>query len=348
MNSADALPLGILMFAFFIAGALIIPFINLLYKLKFQRVVQKTIDPLGQRAKIFDKFNQQKAGTPIGGGVLMVGLMGLLFALLWPLLRLVGINATSNYPDLKLEIFIIFFTLFSFGLLGLYDDIKKFFDVKKTKFFGLKMVHKLFLQIALATIISLLIYFGLGINFLNVPFLGTIQMGWLMLPFMIFVIVAFTNAVNITDGMDGLAGGLLMFALLGLWIISLQIMDTPMVIFIALWLGNLLAFLYFNVFPARLFMGDSGALAFGATLAVIGILLGKSIALAIIGLIFVVEIATSLIQLLSKKIRGKKVFSVSPMHLYLRNLGWEEPKIVQRLWLVQIVLTIFGVWITLI
>jgi phospho-N-acetylmuramoyl-pentapeptide-transferase len=229
----------------------------------------------------------------------------------------------------------------------MYDDIKKFFDVKKTGFFGLKMWHKLILQLVLATTIALLIYFQLGIHILNVPFFGTWDLGWGFIPFVVFVIVAFTNAVNITDGMDGLAGGILLFSLLGLWVISMSILDMPIAIFVGLWIGALVAFLYFNVYPARIFMGDSGALAFGATFAVIGILLGKTIALVVMGLIFVVEIASSLIQLLSKKFRHKKVFPVTPFHLYLRNLGWEEPKVVQRLWLAQIILTFFGIWLTL-
>jgi phospho-N-acetylmuramoyl-pentapeptide-transferase len=118
--------------------------------------------------------------------------------------------------------------------------------------------------------------------------------------------------------------------------------------FLALWIGSLVSFLYFNVFPARMFMGDVGALAFGATLAVVGLLLGKVIALGVIGFIFVFEITSSLLQLLSKRFRHKKLFSVSPFHLYLQRLGWEEPKIVQRAWLVQILLTLFGVWLAVI
>ena len=271
-----------------------------------------------------------------------------MFMLVFPLLRLAGIPITSNYAHLKDELFVIFFTFLSFGGLGLYDDIKKFFGFKKSGFFGLRMGHKLVLQIVLAVLIAGWIYFRLGIQILNVPFLGAFDLGWGMIPFVVFVIVAFTNAVNITDGMDGLAGGILLFSLIGLWLISMSIMDTPLSIFIGLWLGALVAFLYFNVYPARLFLGDCGALAFGATFAVIGILLGKTIALTIIGLVFVVEIASSLIQLLSKKFRGKKAFSVAPFHLFLRNLGWEEPKIVQRLWLAQIILTCFGIWLTLI
>ncbi|MCL2110348.1 hypothetical protein FWH30_02085, partial [Microgenomates group bacterium] len=110
MNPAIALPLGFLLCSFFITGTFIIPFINLLYKLKFQRVRQKTVDPLGAATPIFDKFNQHKAGTPIGGGVLIILLVVLLFFLLFPLLKLIGFDVTSNYDSISSEIFIVFFT----------------------------------------------------------------------------------------------------------------------------------------------------------------------------------------------------------------------------------------------
>ena len=122
-------------------------------------------------------------------------------------------------------------------------------------------------------------YFWLGINFLNVPFLGQLYLGPLFILYASFVIVAFANAVNITDGLDGLAAGLLLFCLFGLWVLSASILDTTLSIFVALFIGSLIAFLYFNIYPARIFMGDVGALAFGASLAVMGLLLGKTIAL---------------------------------------------------------------------
>jgi phospho-N-acetylmuramoyl-pentapeptide-transferase len=262
------------------------------------------------------------------------------------LLTALGIKPTGVY-ELHKEMNILFFTFLSFGMLGLYDDVKKFFRIEKEHFFGLRMKHKLILQIVLAVAISCMLYFNLGISFLNIPFIGTFHMGILYIPFAAFVIVAFTNAVNITDGLDGLAGGILMISLFGLWYLSSAILDVPLSMFLALWLGSLISFLYFNIYPARLFMGDVGALAFGATLAVVGLLLGKVIALVVIGFIFVFEIFTSSAQLLSKKFRKKKVFLVSPFHLWLQYYGWEEPKIVQRAWLMQIMLTIFGVWLAM-
>lgn len=343
-----ALLLGVLIFSFITTSIFIIPFINTLYALRFQRANQKTLDAFGKRTPIFDKFHHAKAGVPVGGGLLVVTIVSLLFMFLLPLLSVIGIDITSNYGNAQMVVNILFFTFLSFAILGLYDDIKKFFKFENGAFFGLRMKHKFLLQIILGTIISCMLYFYLGISIVNIPFFGTLHLGYFYIPYATFVIVAFANAVNITDGLDGLASGILMISLFGVWFLSGSILDVPMSIFIALWLGSLVSFLYFNVFPARMFMGDVGALSFGATLAVIGLLLGKSIAFTIIGGIFVFEIFTSFIQLLSKKFFKKKVFAAAPFHLFLQNYGWEEPKIVQRAWLVQIMLTIFGVWLALI
>lgn len=343
-----ALILGLLLFSFICTSILIVPFINLLYALKFQRAKQITRDAFGILTPIFDKFHSIKAGVPVGGGLLVILVVSVLFAIIFPLLSLFGVNITSIYSNIQAEINILFFTFLSFGFLGLYDDIKKFFKFEQTGFFGLKMKHKLLFQIVLGLIISSLLYFELGINFVNVPFIDNFEIGWMFIPFATFTIVAFANAVNITDGLDGLASGNLMISLFGLWFLSASILDVPLSIFIALWLGSLISFLYFNVFPARIFMGDVGSLAFGATLAIVGILLGKIVALVIISSFFVLEISSSFIQLVSKKFRKKKIFPAAPFHLTLQQYGWEEPKIVQRAWLVQIMLTIFGIWLAVI
>jgi len=340
--------LGLLIVSFIVTSALIVPFINTLYFLKFQRAQQKTRDAFGMLTPIFDSFHKVKAGTPVGGGLLVILVVSILFAVILPILNMAGIDVTSNHSDAQAEINILFFTFLSFGLLGLYDDVKKFFGLQEEKFFGLRMKYKLILQLILAGIIGTLMYLQLGISFVHIPFFNyTLHLGWLYIPFATFVIVAFANAVNITDGLDGLAAGTLMICLFGLWVLSASILDVPLSIFIALWLGSLISFLYFNVFPARMFMGDVGALAFGATLAVVGLLLGKVAGLVIVGFIFVIEVSSSLVQLLSKKYRKKKIFPAAPIHLTFQKNGWEEPKIVQRAWLVQIMLTLFGVWLSL-
>lgn len=342
-----ALLLGLLIFSFTVTAILLVPFINLLYKLRFTRRFQVTRDAFNRKTPIFDKFHQHKQGTPVGGGLLVIGVVSLLFLLLLPLAKYLGVFVTQVYP-LKEEIHVLFFTFISFGILGMYDDIMKFFHFGRSGFFGLRLRHKFIIQWLLALIIALLLYINLKIDLLYVPFIGTLHLNWLYVPFAATVIVAFANAVNITDGLDGLAASVLMVALFAFWFLSASILDTPLSFFLALWLGSLLAFLYFNVYPARLWLGDVGALAFGATFAVVGLLLGKVMALIIIGGIFIVEILTSLLQLLSKRFRGKKMFPVSPFHLWLQLSGWEEPKIVTRAILASIILSLFGVWLALI
>ena len=341
-----ALLLGLLIFSFVITSISLVPFINLLYKLKFTRRDQKTKDAFNKRTPIFDKLHAHKKGTPVGGGFLVISVVSLLFFLLFPLAKYLGVFVTNVYP-IKEEIHIIFFTFISFGILGLYDDIMKFFNFKQAGFFGLRMRHKFIIQWVLALIIASLLYFNLGIDILYVPFFKTFQLNWLFVPFAATTIVAFANAVNITDGLDGLASSVLMIALFAFWFLSASILDTVLSVFLALWIGSLIAFLYFNVYPARVFLGDVGSLSFGATLAVVGLLLGKVMALLIIGSLFIAEIASSLAQLLSKKLKGKKLFPVAPLHLWLQLLGWEEPKIVTRMWLAGIMLALFGVWLAL-
>ncbi len=338
--------LGLLLFSFFITSILVVPFINLLYKLKFQRQKQKTLDFQNERTPTFDKFHSSKSGTPIGGGILIICSVSLLFFFLLPILKFSNIFISSNY-QINREIEILFFTFISFGLLGLYDDVKKFFDFKISGFFGLRMRQKFLLQVFLALIISSLIYFRLNINFIYIPFLGPLTLGIFFIPISVFFIIAFANFFNITDGLDGLSSGLLMIALFAFWFISNTSLDTPISLFLALWLGSLIAFLYFNVYPARIWLGDVGSLSFGATFAVIAILLGRIVPLLIVGFPFIVEGVSSAIQIVSKKYFNKRIIPAAPLHLTLQKMGWEEPKIVSRAWLAGIILAIFGLWLGL-
>jgi phospho-N-acetylmuramoyl-pentapeptide-transferase len=348
MGSANFQPLvlGLIIFSFLITSVLVIPFINLLYKLKITR---KKEAPKNGKIPLFDKLHDYKAGTPVGGGILVIGVVTVLFAVLFPIAKQLGVFIESAY-ELKNELFIIFFTFLSFGLLGVTDDLIKTFGrpVRGVlgRVFGLTRKQKFLLQWILGFIIGYLIYKNLGVQILYVPLISaTINLGWWYIPFAAFVIVSFTNACNITDGLDGLASGLLMICLLAFGIIAAGQLDTPLSIFIALWLGALIAFLYFNVWPARIFLGDAGALAFGAMLGVIGLLTGRIIAQVIIGGIFVVEVASSAIQIFGWKILKKPILPLSPAHNYFLTKGWEEPKIVMRAWLAGIILAIFGLWL---
>jgi len=346
-SSYLSLGLGLIIFSFTVASVLVIPFIDLLYKLKMTR--QKEAPKKG-KVPLFDKLHDIKAGTPVGGGILIIVLVSVLFACVFPLASYMGVFIKSSY-ELKTELLIIFFTFLSFGLLGLSDDLVKIIGKGKPGFllgfsFGLKRKQKFIIQWILAGIIAYTIYEYLGIQFLHIPLLNkTINLGIGYVPFAALVIVSFSNAFNITDGLDGLASGLLVICLLAFLIIAYGSLDTPVSVFISLWLGVMMAFLYFNVWPARIFLGDVGALSFGALLAVIGLLTGSLIALVVIGGIFVIELASSAIQIIGWRVFKKPIFKLAPLHHTFLAIGWEEPKIVFRAWLAGIMLAIFGLWL---
>lgn len=338
--------LSLLLFSWALTSILYIPFIRLLYVWRFQRLKQQTRDAFNNRTPIFDKFHKAKAGTPVGGGLLVIVITSILLPVSLLVMQYFWVPITSVYSFVS-EIKIILFTFIGFGLLGLLDDAKKTFALSTSGFFGLRMRHKLVLQILLASIIGYWLYTDLKIDIFYIPVIGVIELGWWFIPFAIFTVISFANAFNITDGLDGLASGTLSIALVAFWIISASILDTTLSVFIALWIGSLLAFLYFNVHPARIFLGDVGSLSFGATLAVIGLILGKAPALIVIGGVFVAEVMSSLFQLLSKKFFHRKLFVAAPLHLWLQQYGWPESKIVMRFWIIGIIFAIIGLWLAL-
>lgn len=340
------LALGLTIFSFLVTSILVVPFIDLLYKLKLTRRKEA---PKKGKVPLFDKLHDVKAGTPVGGGILIIATVSILFAAVFPLVSYFGVLIKSAF-SLKHELFVIFFTFISFGLLGLSDDLVKIFGKPKRgrmgMWFGLTRKQKFSIQWILAFAIAYFIFEVLGVSIVHIPLLDkTIDLGFWYIPLSALLIVTFTNAYNITDGLDGLAGGLLMIFLIAFGVISAANLDTPLWIFIAIWLGTIMAFLYFNVWPARIFLGDSGALSFGATIAVVGLLTGSIFALLVIGGIFLVEITSSAIQILGWKFLNRPIFPLAPIHHTFLAIGWEEPKIVMRAWLVGIVLAIFGLWL---
>lgn len=331
--------LGLTLLSFFITGILIVPFIDFLYKLKFRRQKQKTVDMFDKPTPVFDKLNNWKVGTPIGGGVLIILVVSIVTLWAYGILS-VDVNFW--------QVFILLFTFVSFGMLGLYDDLKKMVNGKKPSFFGLRFRHKFLLQWVLAFVIALVLYKALGYDFVFIRGFGLANLGFLFVPFAAFVIVAFTNAFNIADGLDGLASGLLLICLVAFLAITANQLDQPLGIFIAILMGSIAAFLYFNVYKARIWLGDVGALSLGAVLGLIGLLTGKIVALVFIGGVFVLEVGSSLIQIFSKKFLGRKVFPVAPLHLLLLRIGWDEPKIVMRAWLLGFLFAVLGLYIAFI
>lgn len=329
---------GFAILSFAITAILLVPFIDFLYKIKFQRKDQKTRDMFNKRTPIFDKFSAGKTGTPFGGGLLIIAVVTVVA--LWTY----GLFAVDVKPA---ELFVLLFAFIGFGALGFYDDLKKILNKNSDGFFGLSFKYKFILQWILALIIGAVFYYQLGYSFIFLHWLGKLPLGILFIPFAAFVIVSFVNAFNITDGLDGLSSGVFLIALLAFLTIS-HTLDPFLSLFISILIGSIAAFLYFNIFPARIWLGDVGSLSLGAVLAVIGLLTGKTAAVGFIGGVFVVEVGSSLIQILGKRFLGHKVLPVAPLHLYFLEKGWGEPKTVMRFWLFALIFAVIGLYIAFI
>lgn len=348
MNTPAVLPLalGLIIFSFLFTAVLIVPFIDILYKLKVTRRVEGIG---GQKKSLFDKLHDIKAGTPTGAGIFLIGIVSALFAIIFPTMAYLGVPIQSAH-NLKGELLVIFFTFISFGILGLADDLLKIFGKAKEgvlgMWIGMGRTEKIAIQGGLAFGVAFLLYRFLGITIIHIPLFGTVlNLGIWYVPIAALIIIFFTNAFNFTDGLDGLASGLLLFYLIAFGVIAAGNLDTPLSIFIGLWLGAIIAFLYFNVWPARVWLGDAGALSFGAMIAVIGLLTGNVAALFVVGGIFVIEAASSAIQIFGWKVLKKPIFPLAPIHHAFLAMGWEEPKIVMRAWIAGIILAIFGLWL---
>lgn len=332
---------GFAILSLFITSILIVPFIDFLYKIKFLRRKQKTLNLFNEPATVFDKFSASKVGTPVGGGLLIIFVVTILSLWAFGLFRI----------EVRFwELAVLLFTFIGFGALGLYDDFKKMFngDKKKHVFFGLRFRAKFIIQWVIALFTGFIMYQYGGYDFLYIHWLGEVHLGIFYILFAAFVIVAFVNAFNITDGLDGLSSGVYLICLSAFLVISSALLDTFLAIYIAILMGSVAAFLYFNIFPARIWLGDVGSLSLGASLAVIGLLTGKPAALALIGGVFVFEVGSSLVQILSRKFLGKKLLPIAPIHLYFLKKGWEEPKIVMRAWLFAFVFALLGLYLAFI
>ncbi|MEK7559292.1 MAG: phospho-N-acetylmuramoyl-pentapeptide-transferase [Patescibacteria group bacterium] len=333
--------LGLMLLSAFITFVLLIPFIDFLYKQKIRRQKQKTVDIFDKPTPFFDKFHGWKEGTPFGGGLLIISVVTVLSLWAYGIL-----DAKVN----RWEVFVLLFTFISFGILGFYDDLKKLVGVNGNKiaFFGIRFRYKFLIQWILALLIASVIFTQLGYTFVFIRGFGLASIGFLFIPFAAFVIVSFTNAFNIADGLDGLASGLLLICLGAFLAISENQLDDSLRVFIAVLMGSMASFLYFNIYKARIWLGDVGSLSLGAVLAVIGLLTGKPLAIAFIGGVFVIEVGSSLIQILGKRFLGKKILPVAPFHLWLQKIGWDEPKIVMRAWLLGFFFAILGLYIAFI
>lgn len=307
-------------FLAFCVAMLLTPFYTYFaYRFKFWKQ-QRSTSTTGEALKIFTKLHaaKLKRNIPTMAGSIMViavSLITLLFNLdrqqTWlPLCALIG-----------------------GGLVGLIDDIINIRGlgggVK-----GLRSPIKFAMITAVAAFMAWFFYYKLGYSTVFVPFAGELSLGWLLIPLFVLVVVSTGNAVNISDGLDGLAGGLLTTAYGTFGIIALLQGNFGIAGFCFTVMGALLAYVWFNIYPARFFMGDVGSFALGTALGVVAMLTDTLFLLPIIGLVFVVEAGSSLIQILSKKLFKRKIFLSAPVHHHLEAIGWPETKVTMRFWVI--------------
>jgi phospho-N-acetylmuramoyl-pentapeptide-transferase len=292
---------------------------------------------------IFTKLHAHKSGTPTMGG-LLIWLTVLMFSLFFYYLSLIFDYEIIKYLNFlsRKETLLPLGALVATALVGLLDD---WLDIRGRGVFkggGLSMKHRLFIYTAIAIVGAWWFNFKLDWTVLHVPYFGSFEIGLWYIPFFIFVIVGTAFSVNQIDGLDGLAGGTLLIAYAAYGVIAFVLGRYDLATFCGVIIGALLAFLWFNINPARFFMGDTGAMSLGITLGIIAMLTNYALLLPIIGLLFVLESLSSLIQMISKRFFKKKVFKSSPIHHHLQAIGWPEPKIVMRFWVIAGVTAVIG------
>lgn len=285
---------------------------------------------LGGVAQIFRALHKDKEGTPTMAGVLIWGVI-LVTVVFSRFLSFEGLVDKSLLA--RGEVYLPLFTLISMGILGAIDDLLNIKGCSEKK--GMSVKPKFLLTALFAAFGAYWFFYKLGYNSIHIPSVGDFIIGWWYVPLFMLVIIATAHAVNITDGLDGLAGGLLIIAYAAFGVIAYAKGLIILTTFCGVVSSTLLAFLWFNVPKALFYMGDTGSLALGATLGVIAMMLDSLAVLPIIGFIFVIETLSVIIQATSKKLRGgKKVFHLAPLHHHLESLGWGEAKVVMRLWII--------------
>lgn len=296
----------------------------------------------GQKVSVFlESKHKKKEGTPTMGGLIFI----------IPTIVSVIILLLFDKMNFSENLFIVLFVFVTYGILGFIDD---FLIIKRKNNEGLTEIQKLFGQLFIALIFFFIFLKTGGQPVLDIHTLGIkIDMGWIYGLFLLFILVAGSNAVNITDGLDGLAGGLSAIAFLtfGLiawnsnWVSGYE----DIAIFCFILTGSLLGFLAYNAYPAKVFMGDTGSLSLGATMASIAILTNHEITLIVVAGVFVIETLVCIIQIASMCLFHKKVFLMAPLHHHFEKLGYDENDIVKGFWVAGLLFSaaalMFSIWI---
>lgn len=334
--------IGIGTITFLVAFLLTPALTKLLYVYKFGKNIRAS-----GSTPIYSKLHEKKGGTPVGGGIIIWGSVFLLAIIFWILKEIFPTNFffTLNFLT-RPQTLLPLGALVASALVGLLDD---YLNVKGLgpNGGGLRMKHRLLIYTVVAAFGAWWFYTKLEWSLIHVPGIGDFEIGWWYIPLFMLVIVATAFSVNESDGLDGLAGGILLFSFGAYTAISFAMGRIELAMFCSAIAGGILAFLWFNVYPARFFMGDTGAMSLGTTLGVIAMLTNSALVLPIIAFPLVLESMSVIIQVLSKKFRGKKVFLSAPIHHHFEALGWPETKVTMRFWIISAVSASMGLVIGL-
>lgn len=317
--------------SFSLAMLLTPPFTNFLYRHRLGKRIRKT-DYAGNKAPIFASLHAGKENTPTMGGLLI-----------WVTTALLTLGFNLDRAGTWLPLFALVAT----GAIGALDDLLNIRGIGPHRG-GLRFRHKLPLYAAVAAVGAWWFYSKLDWSVLHIPFYGLVEIGWWYIPLFIVVLVGLAFAVNSADGLDGLAGGMLITSFGAFTLIALAQGKIPLALFCGTVVGALLAFLWFNIYPARFFMGDTGSMSLGMTLGVVAFLTNSVLVLAVIGLPFLLEAGSVVVQITSKRFFGRKVFLSSPIHHHFEALGWPETKVTMRFWVVSAVTAVIGLILALV
>ncbi len=318
--------------AFLIAMILTPVYTFVAYRYKFWKR-QRTESTTGEALKVFTKLhaNKFKRNIPTMAGMVFV-------------LAIVVVTLAFNLD--RSETWLPLAALAGGAAVGLIDDIINIRGGGKGVA-GLRSQLKFLMIAGIGAVLGWYFFSKLGVSAVHVPFVGDLSLGWLIVPLFAFIVVATGNAVNISDGLDGLAGGLSAIAFGAFGVIALMQGNGLLAAFCFTVVGALLSYLWFNIYPARFFMGDVGSFALGTSLGVVAMLTNSLFILPIIGLVFVIEAGSSLIQIVSKKLFKRKVFISAPIHHHLEAKGWPETKVTMRFWVIAAVTAFVGVMVAI-
>lgn len=307
----------------FLATVLLSPiFIPFLRRLKFGQSIREE----------GPKSHQKKKGTPTMGGIVI------LFSII-----ITALTMTSLFSEWSTDIYLLLFVTVGFGLLGFLDD---FIKVAMKRNLGLTSKQKLIGQLLISIVFFLIMKLKGFSTALSLPFTDvSIEMGWLYIGIVVFWLVGFSNAVNLTDGLDGLVSGTAAIAFGAFAVLAWNQSQYDIAIFSVAIVGSVLGFLVFNAHPAKVFMGDTGSLALGGAIAAIALMTHLELILVVIGGVFVIETLSVIIQVISFKTTGRRIFKMSPLHHHYELVGWSEWRVVVTFWSIGFLCAVLGIYI---